>query len=104
MTNLQMWSLIVGAILPPFIAIVQQSGWQLWVRAVVTLVICIVVGAITTYLSGMFDPQDLITSILTILIAAIATYKGFWQPTGIAPGIEKALLNVKKGQDVEHAP
>jgi peptidoglycan/LPS O-acetylase OafA/YrhL len=88
MTNLAMWSLIVGFVLPIIIPVIQQPGWAKWARATVTLVIVLAVGGLTAYFNGDLNGQDWITSALIVFVAAITAYKGFFQPTGIAPMIE----------------
>lgn len=90
MNNLQMWSLLVGALLPPFVAIIQQPKWPSWFRAAVTAVTSIFAGLITVWLEGEvhFD-SNLIGAMLTVGVAALASYRGFWKPTNIAPTIEK---------------
>lgn len=91
MTDLQMWSFLVGALLPPFIAVLQQPKWSDAVRAVATLFVCIAVGAVTTSLEhGLHADEHLATSVLMMLVSAYTTYKNFWKPTGIAPAIESA--------------
>lgn len=100
MTQLQMWALLVGSFLPPLVAVVQQPGWSRGFRAVVTVVICILVGAVTTYLGapGGFEfDKDLVGVILTVLVAAQATYQNFWKPTAIAPSVEAATSGRSSG-------
>ena len=89
-SNLAMWSLIVGTVLPPLIAIIQQPGWKTWVRTVVAVIIAIIAGFGTVYFLGGINTEDWITSTLIVLVASIATYKGMWAPAGIAPTIETA--------------
>jgi hypothetical protein len=88
--DLAMWSLIVGALLPPVVALVQRPTWLPWVRSVVTVGACIIAGGATAWFSGSLTGPFTITSILLILTSALATYKGFWKPTEIAPKIEAA--------------
>lgn len=89
MSNLEMWSLIVGFLLPPALAIVQQSKWPDSVRAIVAFIACAVAGAVTAYLQGDLNLERWVESALVVLVTAIATYKGFWKPT-VAPAIESA--------------
>lgn len=88
MTNLSMWTLIVGAVLPALIATIQQPGWSPRLRSIVTVAVCVVVGGGTSWLTGDLHIEAIVTSILTVLVAALSTYKGFWKPTGIAPTVE----------------
>lgn len=88
MTNLSMWTLLAGTLLPLVIATVQQPGWSPRVRSLVTTGLCLVVGGGTAWLGDALTGQSVVTSVLTVLVAALATYQGFWKPTGIAPTVE----------------
>jgi|SRR5687768_10675018 len=89
MTDVEMWALLVGALLPPLISIIQQPRWPDWFRAVVTVVTCVVAAAVELWLVGNFELGDkLVHSILLTLVAAWAAYGRFWKPTGIAQTIE----------------
>jgi len=93
MTDAQMWSLIVGFLIPPFLAIIQQPGWSDPLRAVVAFVVAIIVALGTVYFAGNLEfdhEKGWISAILLVLVTAVATYKGFWKPTGVAPKIEAA--------------
>lgn len=89
-SNIAMWSLIVGTVLPPLVAIIQQPQWQQWTRTVVMIVVSLIAGAGTAYFAGQLDTQDWVTASLIVIVTAISTYKGIWQPTTIAPKIEAA--------------
>jgi peptidoglycan/LPS O-acetylase OafA/YrhL len=89
--NLAMWSLLVGSLLPPVMSFIMQPGWSRKAQAFISAAICVLVGAITVYLAGDFKMgEELVTSILLVLISAQTTYRNFWKPTSIAPAIEKA--------------
>jgi cell division protein FtsW (lipid II flippase) len=89
MSNTQMWSLIVGFLLPLIIAVIQQATWSDGLRAIVAFVACLVaaIGQVLIELSS-WDWRVWIQSVLLIFVTAIATYKRFWVPVGIAPAIE----------------
>lgn len=88
MTNLQMWSLIIGFVLPPVLAIVQQSKWPDATRASAAFVACAVAGAGVAYFQGDLTGRRWVEAALVVFVAAISTYQSFWKPTGIAPAIE----------------
>ena len=88
MTNFQMWSLIVGFVLPPVLAVIQQSGWSDRLRAVVAFLACAVAGAGVAYFQGDLTAKRFVEAGLVVLVTAIATYRNFWKPTGVAPAIE----------------
>jgi hypothetical protein len=88
-SNLQMWSLIVGFLTPPVLAIIQQGGWSKRVRAVVAFAAAMVAGAGTAYFQGDLTGRRFVEAALVVLVATIAAYQGFWKPTDVAPTIEK---------------
>lgn len=95
MTDLAMWNLLVGFLSATFVLpVIQQPRWSAGQRAGVTFAYSIVVGLGVAFFTGAFDHvSDVragITSVLMTLIAAIASYKGFAQPTGVAAAIESA--------------
>lgn len=88
LTNYQMWLLISGFLLPPVEAVLQQQHWSNAVRAVVNFILCCLVAMGVIYWKGQFDFHQWSHSVLLVLVTAIATYHGLWQPTNIAPTIE----------------
>jgi len=91
MTDTEMWLLVVGTLVPLVIAAVEQARWSIPVRAVVGMVIAAAAGVITTWIVGdVDDTRSFVTGALLTLVTSIATYFGFWKPTGIAPRIEAA--------------
>lgn len=89
MTNLMMWSLIVGFFMPPVQAVIQQTSWSSRVRAAVNFVACAVAGAGVAFFQGDFTGKRFVESALVVLVTTIAVYKGTWKPTGITPVIEE---------------
>lgn len=95
MGNLAMWNLIIGFLSATFVLpVIQQPNWSAAKRSGVTFFYSIVVGLGTAYFTGAFasltDVSAGVTSVLLTLIAAISSYKGFAQPTGVAAAIESA--------------
>jgi hypothetical protein len=97
MTNLEMWSLIVGFLLPPLLSVLMQKHWKPGFKAVVAFVGCLLaaVGTVLIQQDG-WDGQKWLESALAIFIAAITSYKGLWKPVGVAPAIEDATT-IKNG-------
>ena len=90
MNDLEMWSLIVGFVLPNLIAILQRPGFPKRIRAVVTALASVVGGGLTAYFNDQFHSQGIVSSILVVGVATITFYHGFWKRTGVAPAIEQA--------------
>ena len=89
MTDLELWSAIVGFFLPLGISVVQQRGWNDGFRAVVTFLICMVAAAGTSYFKGDLNLNNWLHSLLVVFVMTIAAFKGLWQKT-IAPAVERA--------------
>ncbi len=89
MTDLQMWSLIVGVLAPLVYAIVQQPKWPRPVRAIVMVLLTVLVGGGTAYFNGDFNGRSIVSSVLLVFVSAITAYHGLWKPTGVAPAIER---------------
>lgn len=87
-SNLVMWAAVVGFFMPPLLSIVQQPGWSQALRAVVMFVASLIAGAGTVYFMGKWDTTNIVTTVLLVMVTAIATYQGLWKTTGIAPKIE----------------
>lgn len=87
---LVLWSTIVGFVLPPVLAVLMQSRWRPEVKGLVAFLACLVAATGTVTLQGhLGDGTALTTSFLLIFTGAIATYRLYWRPTGIAPTIER---------------
>lgn len=89
-TNLEMWQILVTALLPAFISMVIRSEWSKSVKILVAIASSLVVGAGYTYFLEMWDPGDWITTSLIVLVISQAAYALFWQPTGLDKKIESA--------------
>lgn len=81
-------ALIVGALLPLGIAVIQQPKWENQIRAIITLVACVIAAVITAEVSGELTGKTVAEIGILILVTAGTTYKTIWKPTGIAGKIE----------------
>ncbi len=90
MTDLQMWSLLMGSLLPPVIAVVQQPRLPQYARALITFAICVVVGFMTAYLNHDLGGRPVTSAILLVLVTALTTYRNLWSKLGITQAIEDA--------------
>ena len=89
-SNAVMWAGIVGFLMPVVVSVLVQTGWNDRAKSVVAFVSCLIAGAGTAYFSGNFVGQDIVTCALITFTVAIATYYGFWKPSGMAGRIEAA--------------
>lgn len=94
MTDTELWSAAAGFLSSLFILpVIQQPRWSDRTRALVTLGWCVVVAAGTAYLTGQFtgvrDVRAWVGSFLAVFVTAIAAYRGFAKPSGLAPTLER---------------
>jgi hypothetical protein len=92
LTDLAMWTAIVSFFMPLVISVVQQPSWTQRTRALVGAVTSGIAGLGTVYFTTpqLFDTRLTPTVVLTVIMASIAAYRGFWKQTGTSPAIEKA--------------
>lgn len=89
MSNLDIWSLVVGFALPPLIAFVSSAHWPSWARALMAVIVCMVGGGVTAAVSGYYTGVPLLRAVMLTLIATLGFYRVFWRPSGVAPWIER---------------
>lgn len=89
-SDLDMWSALVGFALPALIAVLVQSHWSSQVKGAVTAAVCVVGGGVTAALTGYLTGITVVRAILVVLASAVAFYRMFWKPTRIASTIEQA--------------
>lgn len=87
--GIEVWAFVVGALMPPLVAVVQQPRWPNWVRFAVSLGSSLIAAVITTGLThGWHIDPHLVANAFVILTEAQIFYNRFWKPSGIAPAIE----------------
>jgi len=89
-TNVGRWSFLIGTFLPLAIAAVNRQRWTSQAKGLMTFMISTAAAAGTSYFTGDFSGEDLVTSFLIVLVSATVTYTVFWKPSGIAPAVESA--------------
>lgn len=90
MTDLEMWSLLVGAGLPVVVALINQPRWAPAAKFIVTAAAAVAAGAGTAYFQGDLTGRRWISSALVIGVTALVTYQTGWKPSTIVPRIEHA--------------
>jgi hypothetical protein len=90
MTDAQLWSLIIGALLPNVIAVVNQPRWSTTLRTITMVFICSIAGVITVLLNGGIGGKSLVSSILIMIVAAVTFYREVWSRLGVTQAIENA--------------
>ncbi len=87
-----MWATLVGFLLPNAVALVNRPQFSPTVKAIITLIVCLIAGGGTAYLNGAFTDRGVISSVLVVGIMTLLTYQTIWKPSGIAPAIERKVL------------
>lgn len=90
MTTLDMWSAVLGFVLPLAVAFINQSHWTKPLRGIVAFLISLFAAFIEVWLRGEVTLTNWVRSALVVFLAAIATYNLWWKPSLIAPKIEAA--------------
>lgn len=90
MNDADTWTVALGAVLPPAIALINQARWPSQLRAIVALVVCFVATTLVVWLRGPVSWHDWRHTALLLTGATLVTYRLFWQPSKIAPSIEVA--------------
>lgn len=104
-TDVDMWNLIIGFLSATFVLpLIQQPSWSTKVRSAVTFVWCLITGFVITWVAGDIDFANAVHSIGLTFVAAIVSYKGFAQPTQIAPAIENATSGGARKQTTDDPP
>lgn len=98
MTDLDMWAGIVGFVAPAAVAVIVRGAWPSWARALATLAVCVIGGAVTAALTGNLDGVAPARAVLIVLGAALAFYRLWWHPSKIAPAIEQATTPTPRGR------
>ena len=89
------WAAIVGALAPLLIAVLVQTPWSSQVKSWAAFGVCLAAAAVTAYVRGTINWQDIGVTTVAIVTAAQATYHGLWKPSNIAPSIERWTNVVK---------
>ena len=90
LTDADIWSLLVGAGMPPIVALLIRAQWQSWQKAVTAAAVSVVGGGVTAWLGGYLHGMTIVRCVLMVLLSTLGFYRIWWRPSGIAPAIEKA--------------
>ena len=94
MSDLELWSVVVGTMLPGLVAVVNRSRWVGWVKGLVALGSSLLAALGTAWLHGeltaaSFTPGSWVHSALFVTVATFGMYRLLWHPTGWAQVIER---------------
>ena len=84
-TNINMWTVVVGAVLPLLISAANRLPVP---NYMIAFTLCVAAAFGDVYFSGRLNSADWATSLLTIFFTVVTTYQAFWKPSGITNKIE----------------
>jgi hypothetical protein len=90
LTDLDLWSALVGIGMPPLVAVAISSRWQPWQRALVAAALCMLAGVGTTWIAGDLAGVTPVRAVLLVAMAAFGSYSTWWKGSGITQKIEEA--------------
>lgn len=89
MTDLAMWSLLLGAVLPPLVSLIKRNKWSDGLKSLFSVLIFVFAGVGTAYFSGNFNGRSVVSSFLVIAVTGYSLYQNFYKPVGV----DKTLSN-----------
>ena len=87
---LDQWTLVIGFIMPLFVAFVLQAHWSRPLKTTVAFLCCLAAAAVQLLLEHKFDASNFTFTTMSLFAQMIVFLKGFWGPLGVAGALEKA--------------
>lgn len=97
----QLLNLLIAVIFPVLVGVVTTSNVRSTWKAILLATISLVSGLASALLTAILDgvPFDVVAAFLTGLAAwiiALATYAGFWKPTGVAAAAQRVGVQTRR--------
>lgn len=89
-SNLTMLTAVAALFSPMVISLITRKTWDARAKVAVMVAWSALVGVSTAYLSGNFEGQDILGSVLTAILVTATSYETIFKPTKISPAIEQA--------------
>lgn len=90
MNQVDAWALIVGAVTPFLVAVINQPGWSALVRRAVAVGVALILGVVTVAVQGGLSLSGGLVTVAAVLGASQAAYALVWKPTGVTSAVESA--------------
>jgi NhaP-type Na+/H+ or K+/H+ antiporter len=98
------WGLILGTVLPPLTAVVQQPRWTDNQRKIVAVLVAVLAGVLTCLANGaLHDGQTVLATVAAVLVASQAAYRGLWKDS-LAAAIERVTSPRPRRRPVKRKP
>jgi len=72
-------SVILGAVLPPFIAFLNKNVTSHRARYWIAQAVCAIIGSIIVIATKQYNPVNLLASIAIIATSSNVVYKNYWE-------------------------
>lgn len=96
MDNLTALNLVVGFLSPIIIATINRPTFDARLKIAVMVAVSVVAGFGTAYFSNSFNAEDIVSSIMVVMVSSITAYTGIFKPSGVAPKLELATSPDRK--------
>lgn len=88
--NLEMWQLVVGALLPGLVAFLKNMAWPDYVKIAILFSLSCLVAVAEIFIAGQFTAGNFVGNALKVAFLATAAYAWIWKPTGADDKLAKA--------------
>ena len=96
--DVQFAAILIGTALPILVGIVSKLEASSRLKASLLALLSAAGGVLAVSIEGGgIIEQETVIAAATTYIAAVATYYGFWKPTGVTPAVQSATPNVGLG-------
>jgi hypothetical protein len=86
---IETWELLASMLIPLVVGLVNRQGWTAQYKNVALAVVALVVTVAGLFFQGDLDqPEDWITTFMTVLILSFGTYKTLYQAVPVPQWIE----------------
>lgn len=88
--RVQLWSLLVGTVLPIAVGIVTKSSTSAGLKAILLALFAAVSGFLTELIQSgdSFSWETALITWLATFMVSVALHFGVWKPTGVAAGAQ----------------
>ena len=82
---------LVGALMPPLIAIITRQSWTSGLKQLVSLVVCLLAATLSAFVAGQLNVSNIASSAAVIVLVTEALYQKFYKPLTITDRIEQGI-------------
>lgn len=79
----EQWAVVTGFFIPPLMSVIVQSHWSKEFKTIAAFFICVGATFGQLYFENRLNFQQLLPTLINVLVTSIASFHGFWKPLGI---------------------